>query len=52
MVAIPAYSVALPVMLLLGEGRFMACLVRLFDHLGRILALVKIRPIQEPYVTD
>jgi hypothetical protein len=30
----------------------MALLVRLFDHLGKLLALVGINPIKEQYVTD
>jgi hypothetical protein len=30
----------------------MTCLLRLCDHLGKLLALVGIRPITEPYVTE
>ena len=30
----------------------MTCLVKLFDHAGRLLALVGIHPIAEPYVTE
>ena len=51
-IAIPAYSAALPFALALGHHRFMACLVKLFDHLGRLLALLGINAIREPYVTD
>jgi cellulose synthase/poly-beta-1,6-N-acetylglucosamine synthase-like glycosyltransferase len=51
-VAVPAYLVALPFAFVFGQGRFMQILVRLFDHLGRLLALAGINPIQEPYVTE
>ena len=30
----------------------MSLLVRLFDHLGRLLALLGMNPIREPYVTE
>jgi hypothetical protein len=52
MIAAPVYTAALPVALLLGQGRFMTCLVKLCDHLGRLLAVVGIRPIRESYVTE
>jgi len=51
-VALPAYVVALPVSLMLGQCRFMTVLVKLCDHLGRVLAAVGINAIREPYVTD
>jgi glycosyltransferase involved in cell wall biosynthesis len=51
-IAVPAYAVALPVGLVLGQHRFMDWLVRMFDHLGRLLALVGIRPIKVAYVTE
>ncbi|HVO63557.1 MAG TPA: glycosyltransferase family A protein [Terriglobales bacterium] len=49
--AAPAYALALPFALALGQGTFMSVLVRLFDHLGRLLGFVGINPIKEPYVT-
>ena len=52
LVAVPAYAAMLPFAQILGHHRFMACLVSLFDHLGRLLALVGINPVKEPYVTD
>ena len=52
LVAVPAYIALLPVMLLLGQARFMTYLVKLCDHLGRLLALVRIRPIKEAYVSE
>jgi glycosyltransferase involved in cell wall biosynthesis len=51
-VAAPAYILLLPLALLLGQGRFMTCLISLCDHIGRLLALVGIRPIRESYVTE
>jgi len=51
-VAVPVYTAALPVTLLLGHHRFMTCLVKLCDHLGTLLALLGINPVKEPYVTE
>ncbi|MGA2018906.1 MAG: glycosyltransferase family 2 protein [Opitutaceae bacterium] len=51
LIAAPAYILALPFALALGQGKFMSLLVKLFDHLGRLLGLVGINPIKEPYVT-
>ena len=50
-VAAPAYTLALPFAFALGQGKFMSILVRLFDHLGRLLGFVGINPIKQPYVT-
>jgi succinoglycan biosynthesis protein ExoM len=52
LVAVPAYAVLLPLALLLGQATFMTYVVKLFDHLGRLLALLRIRPIRESYVTE
>jgi hypothetical protein len=51
-VAAPLYLAALPFALILGQGQFMTCLVRLCDHLGRLLATLGIDPIRQPYVTE
>ena len=51
-VAVVAYTALLPVALFLGEGRLMLCLLKLFDHTGRLLAAIGIDPIKEPYVTE
>jgi succinoglycan biosynthesis protein ExoM len=51
LIAIPVYAAALPVALLVGHHRFMTLLIKLFDHIGRLLALLHINPIREPYVT-
>ncbi len=50
-IAVTIYGVALPFAALLGQHRFMGLLVRLCDHLGKLLALVGINPITDPYVT-
>jgi glycosyltransferase involved in cell wall biosynthesis len=52
LVAIPAYGVALPFALLAGQDKFMGLSVRLCDHLGKLLAIVGINPVAEPYVTE
>ena len=50
--AIVIYISALPVALLLGQHRIMTLLVKLCDHLGKLLALAGINPIKEQYVTE
>ena len=52
MIAVPAYTIALPFALLSGHHRFMSLLVKLFDHLGKLLALLKINPVSAQYVTE
>lgn len=52
LVAVPAYSVALPLAMAFGQHRFMALMIKLCDHLGRLLASVGIRPIKVAYVTE
>jgi glycosyltransferase involved in cell wall biosynthesis len=51
-VAVPVYTVALPFAFVLGHHRFMTLCVSLFDHLGKLLALLGINPIKDPYVTE
>ena len=52
LIAVPAYAAVLPVALLLGQGRFMRHVVRLFDHLGRLLALLGVTRIRRAYVIE
>ncbi|MGA3128574.1 MAG: glycosyltransferase family 2 protein [Candidatus Korobacteraceae bacterium] len=52
MVAVPVYLLALPFAQLAGHHRFMTLLVKLCDHLGKLLALVGIHPIRERYVSE
>lgn len=51
-VAVVAYTVALPFTALLGQHKFMDLLIRLCDHLGKLLAAIGIHPVKEPYVTE
>ncbi len=51
-VAAPAYILTLPFALAMGQGKFMSVLVRLFDHLGKLLGCIGINPIRQPYVTS
>ena len=51
-IAVPLYAVALPFAFLLGQHKFMPLLVSLFDHLGKLLAILGINPIKEQYVTE
>lgn len=46
-VAVPVYGLALPFLQLLGHHYFMKYLVKFFDHLGKLLALVGLNPIRE-----
>jgi len=50
--AIPTYTIALPVAFILGHHKFMALLVKLFYHIGVVMAFVGINPVKEPYVTE
>ena len=47
MIAVPLYIIALPLLLIFGQHYFMKYFVRLFDHLGRLLAMLRLNPIQE-----
>jgi succinoglycan biosynthesis protein ExoM len=51
-IAVPAYAVALPFALVSGQHRFMTLLIKLCDHLGRLLACLGIRPVKVAYVTE
>ena len=52
LMAVVVYLLALPVALLVRHSLFMTLLVKLFDHLGRILAFVGFNPISQPYLTE
>ncbi len=52
LVAVPTYAVALPFAFVLGHHRFMTLAIKLCGHLGKLLALVGVEPIREPYVTE
>lgn len=52
LVAVPAYTAALPLALALGQAWFMKSAFKLTYHLGRLLAVLHINPIKQPYVTE
>lgn len=45
--AVPLYLLTLPVMLLRGQHWFMRYLIKLCDHLGRVLTLCGINPVRQ-----
>jgi glycosyltransferase involved in cell wall biosynthesis len=51
LVAVPAYCVLLPFLLLGGYHKFVKYLVKLGDHTGRLLAVAGIHLVNESYVT-
>ena len=50
LVAIPAYVAALPIALVVGQHKFVELLIKICDHLGKLLQLVNLNPVKEPYV--
>jgi len=50
--AVLLYTLALPFAFLIGYHHFMSLLVRLFDHLGVLLALMRLNPLKSEYVTE
>ena len=52
LLAIPLYALALPFALLAGQQHFMTLLVKICDHLGKLLILAGINPVREEYVLD
>jgi hypothetical protein len=51
-VAVPVYIFALPFLWCAGRHVFMKYAISLFDHVGRLLACLRLRLIKETYVTD
>jgi glycosyltransferase involved in cell wall biosynthesis len=52
LIAVPVYIIALPFALAVRHCWFMTLMVKLFQHIGRLLALLGINPITQPYVTE
>ena len=50
-VAVPVYLLLLPCALAFGQHKFMTVLTKLFDHLGKLLALIGIKPVRAQYIT-
>lgn len=46
------YAISLPFAFLFRHDTFMRLLVKLCDHLGKLLAVVGIHPVRSPYSTD
>jgi glycosyltransferase involved in cell wall biosynthesis len=51
-IAVAAYVLALPFLLVLGQHMFMKYLIKLFDHVGKLLAFLGVDPVKETYVTE
>jgi glycosyltransferase involved in cell wall biosynthesis len=51
-IAIPLYTSSLPFLLIGGQHLFMKYLVKIFDHIGRLLFLLGINVIKESYVVE
>lgn len=52
LLAVPAYALMLPVLLLFGQHTFMQYLVKICDHWGRILAAMGFDHRHDKYVTE
>jgi succinoglycan biosynthesis protein ExoM len=52
LLAIPLYTAFLPLLFLLGHHLFMKYLVKIFDHIGKLLAFCKLDVIKERYITE
>jgi hypothetical protein len=52
LVAVPAYTIALPFSLVLGHDKFMKVLIRLCDHSASLLTSVGIKPVRSQLITD
>lgn len=50
--AVPLYILILPLAFLAGQSYFMTLLVKICDHLGKLLQAMKINPIHEEYVSE
>lgn len=51
-IAVPLYLLIAPIALLLGQHLFMALMVKICDHSGKLLMLMGIDPIHEEYVSE
>jgi succinoglycan biosynthesis protein ExoM len=52
LLAIPIYTIGLPISLLVGQHVFMKYLIKILDHAGKLMAYCKINPVTNTYVTD
>lgn len=47
LIAVPLYVLSLPMAIIAGHHKFMKCMVKLCDHFGRVLTLLRINPVHE-----
>ena len=47
LIAVPLYGLTLPVASVAGHHKFMKVLIKLCDHFGRVLTLLRINPVRE-----
>jgi succinoglycan biosynthesis protein ExoM len=52
LIAVPAYTLALPFSLVLGHDKFMYLLIRLCDHSACLLTFVGLKPVRNQLITD
>jgi hypothetical protein len=46
-IAIPVYALALPFLCIAGDHYFMKYMIKLCDHIGRFLTLMRLNPVRE-----
>jgi glycosyltransferase involved in cell wall biosynthesis len=51
-IAVPLYLAISPFVFLLGQHLFMALMVKICDHSGKLLMLMGINPVREEYVSE
>jgi succinoglycan biosynthesis protein ExoM len=51
-IAVMLYALVLPFSVVVGRHLFVLHLVKMFDHLGKVLGVLGIDPIRESYVTE
>jgi succinoglycan biosynthesis protein ExoM len=51
-IAVPLYLAISPLVFILGQHRFMALMVKICDHSGKLLMLLGINAIREEYVSE
>jgi succinoglycan biosynthesis protein ExoM len=52
LIAVPAYGLALPFSLALGQDKFMYLLIRLCDHSAILLTFIGLKPVKSQLITD
>jgi len=50
-IAVPLYTFLLPFLLLIGHRMFMRYLLKLVDHVGKLVAVVGFKPLGDKYLT-